>query len=189
MQLDYSWEYTPIWYHLSSPIMYTGMEISLLMNPKNAPIYKKDDQRAAEFRINGEDCLVNDLQNEKWVLGGPDKLNQVRGVVRATGRTNDATVEAWLPGVGYAAMNENMAKNCNWDGTDCYISRIYPHIESISDKKGPAIGGQELMIEGGGFEDASNVQVTVDDTPCEVKETTASSIKCITEPKTSPLEQ
>ena len=49
----YSWGYTPIWYYLSPPIMYHGMNVSLYMDPKNAPNYKRSDQLAADIRLAG----------------------------------------------------------------------------------------------------------------------------------------
>ena len=32
----YNWDFTPIWYYLSSPIMYSGKSVSLYMNPFKA---------------------------------------------------------------------------------------------------------------------------------------------------------
>ena len=39
----YNWRYTPILYYVSNPIMYHGMETSILYNPMGAPEYKRDD--------------------------------------------------------------------------------------------------------------------------------------------------
>jgi hypothetical protein len=36
MQIVYSWDSTPVWYHLTSPVMYAGMDVTLLLNPKTA---------------------------------------------------------------------------------------------------------------------------------------------------------
>lgn len=56
----YSWWYTPIWYYLSPPIMYHGMDVNLYMNPTNAPDYKRADQMAADIRLEGIRFLNTD---------------------------------------------------------------------------------------------------------------------------------
>lgn len=52
-QVKYKWDHTPIWYYLSSPIMYHGKDVSLYLNPRKAPSYKLDDKMAIDITLEG----------------------------------------------------------------------------------------------------------------------------------------
>ena len=41
--VKYAWATTPIWYYLSPPTMYSGIDVTLAINPMNAPNYKRSD--------------------------------------------------------------------------------------------------------------------------------------------------
>ena len=51
--VNYKWSHTPIWYYLSSPIMYSGMDVSLYLNPRVAPNHKLADKMAADITLEG----------------------------------------------------------------------------------------------------------------------------------------
>ena len=93
-------------------------------------------------------------------------------------------MEVWFRGTGYALEEKRTSTVCNWDGTDCYNARIYPHIDEISAIGGSAKGGQKLRLTGGDFKHAKSVEVTVDDVPCRVTSTSESVIECETGAKT-----
>jgi len=38
-------------------------------------------------------------------------------------------------------QNKEESIVCNWDKTDCYQARIYPHIDEISETSGSSTGG------------------------------------------------
>ena len=118
-----------------------------------------------------------------WNLSD-NKFASVRGTVRTKRRTLDADLDIWFRVVGNAYMHENYATTCNWDNTDCYSARIYPHIDTVSHSGGSTAGGQRLTITGGDFKDAKQIDVTVDGVPCKVVSSTESEIVCITGPKT-----
>ena len=80
--------------------------------------------------------------------------------------------------------NPQSSTSCNWDGTDCYFARIYPHIDSLSHHSGSVSGGQELTITGSGFERAMQATVNIDGVDCAVTNITQSTITCITGKKT-----
>jgi len=42
-RVRYSWSYTPVIHYVVPAVVYPGMTISVGINPKNAPNYKKDD--------------------------------------------------------------------------------------------------------------------------------------------------
>ena len=137
--VTYRWSYTPIWYGLSSPIMYHGMDVSLRFNPMAATDYKRSDQMFADIRLEGVRFLTTEYSTgwnaQKW------KEQSVRGVVRAKQRTLNAELDIWFRGAGYAMQNKEESIVCNWDKSDCYQARIYPHIDEISETSGSASGG------------------------------------------------
>ena len=180
--MKYKWDHTPIWYYLSSPIMYHGKDVSLYLNPKKAPSYKLEDKMAIDITLEGKRFLTEDY-DVNWNLSA-NHFTSVRGTVRTKQRTLDADFDIWFRVVGNAYMHENYATTCNWDNTDCYSARIYPHIDTVSHSGGSAAGGQQLIITGGDFKDAKQIDVTVDGIPCTVAKYSESEIVCITGPKT-----
>lgn len=162
--------------------MYSGKDVSLYLDPRAAPSYKLADKMAVDITLEGTRFLTTDYTVD-WNLNA-NKFQSVRGTVRTRRRTLEPDFEVWFRTVGNALMHETSATTCNWDGTDCYSARIYPHIDAISETVGSAAGGQELVISGGDYGDATSVEVTVDDVPCKVKSTTATQIVCETGAKT-----
>lgn len=162
--------------------MYHGMDVSLYINPMNAPGYKRADQMAADITLDGYRFLTTDYTTVYNM--GKNSVQGLRGTVLSKLRTNEAELDIWFRGAGYAMRNEKSSTTCNWDGTDCYFARIYPHIDSISETSGSDQGGQTLTITGNSFEYAKTVEVTVDDVPCDIKARTGSSITCVTGAKT-----
>lgn len=181
-RVTYRWSHTPIVYYLSSPIMYSGMNVSLYMNPRKGPDYKRADDLPADIQIEGFRFLTEDYTTDSNF--GKDSKQGIRGVVRATQRTNDADVEVWFRGIGNALWNEASSTTCNWDRTDCYKARIYPHIDEISETSGSIKGGQEIVITGSSFDRSKTVEVSVDDVDCQVTEVTGTTITCVTGEKT-----
>ena len=181
-KVTYKWSHTPLWYYLSSPIMYSGKDVSVYLNPRAGPSFKMADKMAADITLEGTRFLTTDYTVD-WNMQA-DSFQSVRGTVRSKLRTNNAEFDIWFRSVGKALMHKNSATTCNWDATDCYYARIYPHIDEISEVGGSVEGGQELIITGGDFRDATTVEVTVDDVPCKVKATTEDKIVCETGPKT-----
>ena len=181
-RVTYKWSHTPIWYYLSSPIMYHGQHVSLYLNPMAAPKYKAEDEMFADIRLDTFRFTTESYTTENnlkdWSTQG------VRGIVRSPHRTLEAELEVWFRGVGYAYRNPVSSTTCNWDATDCYFARIYPHIDEISESGGSTNGGQTLTISGNSFGRAKSVEVTVDDVVCEVKEVVDDTITCVTGPKT-----
>ena len=182
-RVTYRWSHTPIVYFLSSPIMYAGMDVNLYLNPMAAPGFKLEDDMAADIRLNTERFLTEDYDTTFNL--GSNKFQGVRGVVRSTQRTNNAELDVWFRGVGNAYWNEPASTTCNWDKTDCYQARIYPHIDEISQTSGSVAGGQEIVITGSSFDRATTVEVSVDDVACDVKDVTDFTITCVTGEKTN----
>jgi len=176
--VTYRWSYTPIWYYLSSPIMYHGMDVSLRFNPMAATDYKRADQMFADIRLEGIRFLTTDY-TEGWAAR-KNSIQSVIGVVRAKQRTLNAELDIWFRGAGYAMQNKEESIVCNWDKTDCYQARIYPHIDDISHTSGSSTGGQTLEIVGSSFVHAKTVEVTVDDVVCDVTQHSETSITCVT---------
>ena len=50
----YDWDYTPLLYYMSPPVMYPGMSVTAAVNPKATMNYKSAMYMAAEIRIDGE---------------------------------------------------------------------------------------------------------------------------------------
>ena len=138
-RVTYRWSYTPMFYYLSPPIMYHGMDVNLYINPTNAPGYKRADQMAADITLDGYRFLTTDYTTDYNL--SKNKLNGLRGTVLSGLRTNEAELDIWFRGAGYAMRNEKSSTTCNWDGTDCYFARIYPQINSISETAGSVHGG------------------------------------------------
>lgn len=161
--------------------MYSGKDVSLYLNPRKGVDFKLNDKMAVDITLEGTRFLTTEYDTD-WTMG--NKFQSVHGTVRSKLRTNNAELEVWFRGVGNALMKEESAVTCNWDATDCYFARIYPHIDNISEISGSANGGQQLVIEGGDFKHAKTVEVAVDGVPCKVSATTENSITCETGPKT-----
>jgi len=113
-----------------------------------------------------------------------NKFMYLHGSVRTKHRSWDPDFDVWFRVVGNAWKHDVKATTCNWDNSDCYTARIYPHIDEVSHSIGSVSGGQELVITGGDFKDAKQIDVNVDDVPCKVTRSTESEISCITGPKT-----
>lgn len=162
--------------------MYHGSDVSVYVDAKNAPNYKRSDQMAADITLGGIRFLTTDYTTD-WSMP-KNSLYGLRGIVRTKHRTNNIELDVWFRGAGYALRNEESSTTCNWDGTDCYWGRIYPSMDSLSASAGSSIGGQELVITGNSFDKAKTVEVLVDDVPCDISDVTVDTITCITGPKT-----
>ena len=158
--------------------MYSGIDVTLAINPMNAPNYKRADQMAADIRIGGIRFLDEDYTTDFGL--SKNTLNLLRGSLTSRQTASEADLEIWMRGAGYAMRNVESSTTCNWDGSECYFARVLPHIDSISESTGSMEGGQEMTIEGNGFKGAKNVEVMVADVPCDVKEISDSAIKCVT---------
>lgn len=175
-KVSYKWSHTPLWYYLSSPVMYSGKDVSLYLDPRAAPGFKLADKMAVDITLEDTRFLTTDYSVD-WNLSA-NKLQSVRGTVRTKRRAQHADLDVWFRTVGNALKHETHATSCNWDGTDCYSARILPHIDTISETGGSSAGGQELTLTGGDYGDATTVEVTVDGVDCKIKSTTASQIVC-----------
>jgi len=83
--LTYRWSHTPVFYYLTNPIMFTGMEVSLILNPFAAPSRKATNELAADIRLDGFRFLTDDYTTD-WNMG-QNSLQDLRGTVRAKERT------------------------------------------------------------------------------------------------------
>ena len=137
-KVNYRWDFTPILYYVSNPIMYHGMNTSIYFDSKEAFKYKRDDKDFADVRLGGKRFLTADYTPEWRTRGGTKGL---RGTVHTTVRSMDAELNLWFRGVGNALRVPETSQTCNWDGTDCYFVRIYPSIEDISNFAGSLAGG------------------------------------------------
>ena len=179
--VKYSWWQTPIWYYLSPPTMYHGADVALAFSPKGAQDYKRSDQMAVDIKLNGHRFLKEEYTPEDRLN---KDMNYLRGQVLSKLTTNEAELDVWMRGAGNAMQNVESSTTCNWDGSECYSARIFPHIDNISETSGSMEGGQEIIIEGNGFSQAKNVEVTIDEVTCKVIDVDATSIKCETGAKT-----
>ena len=68
----------------------------------------------------------------------------------------------------------------SYDGTDEYVVRTVPKVDSISSNEFYKAGGAILTISGEGFDlTEDNNQVKVDDLDCTIIKSTSTSIKCL----------
>ena len=65
----------------------------------------------------------------------------VQGYVRNEDRNMDLDFTARFRGAGYALPHDVTAPNCNWDASDCYLTRMYPSVNEISASTGYMNGG------------------------------------------------
>ena len=146
------WLYTPIWYGMSPPVLYPGQKATLIVDPAGAPWRQFGGTFIHMIDIKLDDIELNmspfmDEEEQQETLGART-INYVEGMVATKTRTRDSHVTAWFHGAGYAYKQELAAKNCNFDGTDCYDVRIMPSITAISTDGGYTTGGQEITITG-----------------------------------------
>lgn len=169
--LRYRWSQTPILWFTSPAVLYNGLKSSIYINAKNAPGYKKDYQMAVDIRLDGTSL------DFEYDLGIDDNIAEnsntvVQGIVRNEHRNMDLDYTVRFRGAGFALPNDITSPNCKYDGTDCYLTRMYPSITSISASSGYTSGGQELTIDGYSLDD-ENVEVLVDGVECVPKSISA----------------
>ena len=124
---------------------------------------------------------VNDDEEEYYSLQEyyRNYKQPVWGYVTNTERTANAEVSARYYRTGYGYKIPQQLLNCNFDGTECYESKVVPSITEISAHSGWIGGGQDLVITGTSLDDPEAV-VEVDGVPCKVKSATSSKIVCST---------
>ena len=94
------------------------------------------------------------------------------------GQAGRVKVHEHLKPLGYAYHHASV-KRASFDASLDYEYTILPSIKSISVNRG-SIAGNALRIEGGGFSNlASDISVSVDETPCVVHAPTDKVFHCI----------
>jgi hypothetical protein len=173
------WSHTPMVYGLVPAVLYHGQLAGILVDPREAPNSKKAGDLPVTIRLDGflldhEGFLDEDTNLGNW------RTQLVQGVVQTTTSNHNAELTAFFNGVGNALFNDGSARTCDITGTDCYYARTVPSITSINLSTGYTTGGQELIITGYSFDGDNLPQVTVGDATCDVKEYSATQIKCET---------
>lgn len=142
-KVKYNWNYTPLMYYMSPPVMYPGMLVTAALNPKLTMNYKQSTYHAVEVRINGEMLDFEDHFDKSTAFNN-HQFSRVSGVQESRVRNNDMHPELWFFCAGYSYEWELTAKNCGTDAAtlaDCYTAKVLPTIASISSNTGSSEGG------------------------------------------------
>lgn len=76
----YSWSYTPLLRYMSPPVMYPGMIATAAVNAQSTMNYKRDDEYAAEIRIDGESLAYEGYgTGTDTSLGSNSRVSGVQG--------------------------------------------------------------------------------------------------------------
>ena len=176
-EISYSWEYTPICYHMSPPVVYPGQKTNIYINPMNAPNYKKSDDLPIHIKLDGTRLDMSEYMDEGSKLAN-SKVQYVRGTVMTEQRNENVDLSVWFRGAGSCLKNAASSDTCDVNG-NCYSQRIMPTVSSVSAAAGYTSGGQEITITGTSL-DGKSVDIIVGDVPCEISSVTASSVVCQT---------
>lgn len=97
--VNYSWDYTPIVWFASPPVVYHGLTSSVYLNPKNAPNYKGDRHMAVEIRLDG--TFLDTFEHLDFDENLPTNTNtMVSGTVRNEGKSKDLDYSVRFRGAG-----------------------------------------------------------------------------------------
>ena len=61
--IKYTWQYTPIIYHMVPAIVYPGMTVAVRLNPAKAPMYKREGEYMVDLRIDGTSLDLSQWYN------------------------------------------------------------------------------------------------------------------------------
>jgi len=78
---------------------------------------------------------------------------------------------------GHSIENEQEILHCSYENDNCYQAKTVPVIYDISQNTGYTTGGQNLTIDGYGF-DNENIDIKIDGVDCVVQEYSKESITC-----------
>ena len=93
-EFRYQWSFTPVIYRLQPPVVYPGQTASLVIDPREAPNYKRAADMAIDIKIDGELLDFEDLLGMDDTLS-KNRLNYVRGRVTNSKRSKTAPLSAW----------------------------------------------------------------------------------------------
>ena len=128
--LQYSWDYTPIWYYTSPAVTYSGQKMNVYFNPMQTPNYKNSDEVPFEFKLDDQRINVTDTISTSSTLS-KNTFQNIRGTVTTKARNQDVDFSVEFSGAGKALKNGASADTCLLDGS-CYTMKILPSIQGVS---------------------------------------------------------
>jgi hypothetical protein len=181
----YNWDYTPLLYYMSPPVMVPGMIVTAAVNAMRTMDYKQGDVHAAEVRIDGEMLGYEGHFDVATVLGS-NRMSRVSGVQESRVRDADVHPQVKFFGAGLAREWDLSARVCDAAATttaDCYTAKVLPTMAAIDFHAGSAEGGQLLTIDGTSLDATNTTYILVDGVQCIVQSRSESQVTCMTQYK------
>lgn len=165
---------TPVVYEVTPAVLYYGHEASIVVDPKSAHDFPSTSEALKEVRI---DKHLIDFENYDTNIGGYSP-RRLKGLIGDQQPAADSEISVKYT-TGYALEESTQMLHCSYDGSDCYKIRTVPAIHEVTANSGVVAGGQELTVEGWGF-NAGTVTATIDGVSCEVISQSDESFTCVT---------
>lgn len=168
-------------------MVYQGVEIDIWFNAVNTMGLIKDlDSDELPF-INAKignahvdfEGLVDSLTTVAW-----NRRAVVRGRVTDQPLSNNSSaVMMWE--TGRSVGRDTELKHCTYDMKECYDVKTIPVLHNVSSNAGYMTGGQNLTIQGFGFEEG-DIEAKVDGQKCTITAKTKTSFDCTTATTQNP---
>lgn len=149
--------YTPVLHYVNPPVVYKGSTIELWFNSKGVQEtigeLNSDDLPFVNAKI-GEALIDFEGEVDHETTWPWWARTYVRGKVtdQPPGKNVDVNM---LWEVGHAKKQKQEMTTCTFDEKECYTVKVVPVIHSISNSTGYTTGGQNMVIEGFGFDNAT----------------------------------
>ena len=177
--VKYRWDYTPLWSEISPKVLVPMTSAVLFVKPERAMEYKVAGQLPLDWKVDGTSVDMTSYVNtgtELWRWG----TNYIKGKVLSGDRNMNVDIDVSFAGVGKAWKEFEDGRHCNVLQTDCYTARVHPTITQISKSSGYNSGGQVLVLRGTSLDASSELEITVDGTPCRLLSNNKYEIFCET---------
>jgi hypothetical protein len=156
-KVSYRKMYTPVIFRINPPVIYKGLDVEIWYDPKSVMSkienLNSDDlpfvnAKFGSAHVDFEYKVTSETSISSW------RMNRVHGSV--TDQPNSLKTKFnMLWEVGNSLKQEVEMKTCNFNQSDCYETKTVPVIHSISHAEGYTSGGQNLVINGYGFDNAT----------------------------------
>jgi hypothetical protein len=178
--------YTPTIFYIAPRVTYYESYTELWFDPASTMGLIEDlDTDEIPF-INakvGDNLLDFEFGADSTTLFAGYSKNRVRGQVgENTISKNQNLTMMWETGNAAVALQE--ATFCDFDQTSCYQGKSVPVIFNISSNTGYVTGGQNITVQGYGF-DAGVVTAVIDGQPCTVTSTSRYEFDCTVQAKST----
>jgi len=178
--------YTPTIFYIAPRVTYYESYTELWFDPASTMGLIEDlDTDELPFinaKVGGNLLDFEDTADSESRFSAYSK-NRVRGQVgeNTISKSQNLTM-MWETGKAAVALQE--ATFCDFDQTSCYQGKSVPVIFNISANTGYVTGGQNITVQGYGF-DSGVVTAVIDGQPCTVTATSRHEFDCTVQAKSS----